>query len=253
MISRVCALIAVCCAVSFITTQAAFASDKADHPHWGYEGEEGPAHWGDLKPEYEKCTSGQQQSPIDLTGAVAQDLGDIDFTYRPVPLNVVDNGHTVQVNIAPGSSASIRGESYSLLQFHFHSPSENVVDGKPYPMEMHLVHEDGHGRLAVVGVFITEGAANDAIGTAWQHLPETGHSNAPEGVSVNPKDLLPDDRAYYHFAGSLTTPPCSEGVNWNVFRSPIELSAEQIANFRKRYPNNARPVQPLNDRILVRN
>jgi len=237
------------CASGLLLVSGAAASDKAAHPHWGYDGDGGPDHWGSLQTEYEKCASGQEQSPIDLSGVAKAYLRPIDFSYASAPMNIVDNGHTIQVDLA-GSSADIRGRAYDLLQFHFHAPSEHKVDGASYPMELHLVHRDTSGSLAVVGLLIKEGKKNPVIAKIWKHLPSVGERAEPEGVRLSPAKLLPADKSYFQYAGSLTTPPCSEGVNWNVLRTPIQLSAEQINAFRARYAHNARPVQPLHGRSL---
>jgi carbonic anhydrase len=223
--------------------------------HWSYAGAEGPEHWGDLSPDYAACKAGRMQSPINIaagaTGLSAAASGN-DYTYQAAPLSILHNGHTVQLNYAPGSSMSVQGEKYDLLQFHFHAPSEHTVDGKPYPMEAHFVHKDSHGGLAVVGVLIEEGAANAALAEAWTHLPahETPEQMIAD-VSVNASAVLPADGRYHHYKGSLTTPPCSEGVRWFVLAEPISMSAAQIKKFEDAAGPNARPVQPLNARLLI--
>ena len=172
--------------------------------------------------------------------------------------NVVNNGHTIQFNYQPGSSITIGGKRYDLLQFHFHSPSENTVDGQPYPLEMHLVHKSADGRLAVVGVFFQAGRdsgghggdGNDSLANVFGALPGKSGLTLTGNADINAADLLPRDRGYYHFMGSLTTPPCSEGVGWFVMRSPLEISPKQLARFQTIFDNNARPVQPWNKRIL---
>lgn len=219
--------------------------------HWGYEGHEGPAHWGELSHKYAACKSGKQQSPIDIHGASKTALKDIQFHYQTSGLKIINNGHTVQVNVGKGSWASIRGQRYELLQFHFHGPSEHTVNGKPAPMEMHLVHKDANGGLGVVGVMLTEGKANSVIGKLWSNLPATiGKEHSVASVKVNAASLLPAGKSYYHYSGSLTTPPCSEGVNWNVMTGTIEVSRAQIDRFNGLFHGNARPVQPLNGRPL---
>ena len=223
--------------------------------HWTYAGAEGPEHWGDLSPDFAACKSGRMQSPIDIapaaTGLVVGAPGH-GFAYLDVPLSVVHNGHTVQLNYAPGSSMSIEGQQYDLLQFHFHAPSEHTVDGEAFPMEAHFVHMDSHGGLAVIGVMIEEGAANAALADAWAHLPahETVETTVAD-VSVNAGAVLPSDGRYHHYKGSLTTPPCSEGVRWFVLSQPITMSAAQIQKFEAAAAPNARPVQPLNSRLMI--
>ncbi len=219
--------------------------------HWGYEGEGGPEHWGDLKPEFALCKEGVNQSPVDIRGAVKGELPPITVSYGATPLKVTNNGHAVQVNYEKGSFAVIGGKRYELLQFHFHSPSENRVDGRAYPLEAHLVHKGDDGGLAVIGVFLVEGERNGFIEAIWGNIPaEAGKTQIVDGVSVNVEAMLPAVRTYYRFPGSLTTPPCSEGVDWNVMATPIELSKEQISRFRSFYEMNARPVQPLNGRTI---
>jgi carbonic anhydrase len=219
--------------------------------HWGYEGEGGPEHWAELSPEYEACGQGAMQSPIDIRDARSADLPDISFLYEASPLRIIDNGHAIQVNYAEGSSITIDGKKYRLLQFHFHAPSENSVMGERYAMEAHLVHKSDDGQLAVVAVFMKKGGENAFIQTLWDNIPDgKGRENEVSGTSINAAELLPADRTYYRFTGSLTTPPCSEGVLWNVLKTPIELSEEQLAAFTARYSMNARPVQPLNGRVV---
>jgi carbonic anhydrase len=224
----------------------------ADHGHhWGYMGESGPPHWAAMEKDYASCGIGKSQSPIDIkTPSVrAADLPAIGFDYRASPLRLVDNGHTVQVNYAPGSFITVDGARYELVQFHFHKPSEEKVDGKAFAMVAHLVHRDAQGRLAVVAVPLASGKENAMIATVWKNLPrEKEHEARLDSVSINVEELLPQQRGYYAFEGSLTTPPCSEGVRWFVLKQPTTLSAAEIAAFGKLYPMNARPVQPLNGR-----
>jgi carbonic anhydrase len=169
-----------------------------------------------------------------------------------VPLNIIDNGHTVQENYAPGSTLTVGGKSYTLKQFHFHHPSEEHMNGRPYDMVAHLVHSDADGRLAVVAVFLKKGEANTFLDSVWRNIPsEKGKEVAVSSVTINLEDLLPADRGYYTFTGSLTTPPCSEGVTWYVLKHSVSLSGDQLAAFAKLYPNNARPIQPLNGREIL--
>lgn len=220
--------------------------------HWGYEGERGPAHWGDLAPEFATCATGRAQSPIDLAGNPTRDraAAPLAFRYQPTPLAVKNNGHTLQVDYAPGSSATINGDRYDLLQFHFHAPSEHTVNGRPAAMELHLVHRNAAGKLAVVGVLIEAGAANPELARLWENAPTEEGTSAPNG-SINAANLLPASQGtLYHYTGSLTTPPCSEDVDWNVLAVPIQASPAQIAQFRQLYDGNARPVQALNRRTL---
>jgi len=230
------------------------AKHEAEEPHeihWGYEGEGGPSHWGGLKAEYELCGSGKAQSPIDLKDAKKAKLAKLATSYKKSTFKINNNGHTIQVDLPEGSTAKLSGKEYALVQFHFHAPSENTLDGKSFPMEMHLVHKNADGELAVVGVFIEEGSAHPVIDAIWPNLP-TGETDEPVACEgpIDPTGLLPKKKAYYAFNGSLTTPPCSEGVAWHVMADPIQLSSEQILRFTGYYDNNARPVQPLNERAI---
>jgi carbonic anhydrase len=227
-----------------------FAARPAEHPHWSYEGKTGPARWGELEKEFEACRLGRHQSPIDITAARKAPLPPVAFAYGPSPATVVDNGHTVQVKVAPGSSITVGGKAFQLVQFHFHRPSEEKVKGEASAMDAHLVHRAADGKLAVVAVLLEPGAANGLVEAVWASAPKGPGESAPGALTVDASRLLPASRGYYAFTGSLTTPPCSEGVSWIVLKSPVEISREQIATFARRYPNNARPVQPVGDRVV---
>jgi carbonic anhydrase len=221
-------------------------------PHWTYTGADGPAAWGKLDAAYATCSQGPAQSPIDIKGAKKADLPGLQFNYNSAPLNIIDNGHTIQVNYAPGSTLTVGDKTYMLKQFHFHHPSEEHINGHGYDMVAHLVHADDQGHLAVVGILIKKGSSNALIDSVWKNIPSQKEKAVDvPGASVNAKDLLPSDHAYYTFTGSLTTPPCSEGVTWFVMKEQLALSPEQIAAFAKIYPLNARPIQPLNGRELT--
>lgn len=230
-------------------------------PHWSYEGEHGPADWGGLCPEFSTCGTGRSQSPIDITGATSATLPGVKTSYVPAELRIVhhehvadvlNNGHTVQVNYPAGSTLVLGEESFALVQYHFHSPSEHTLEGQQFPMEMHLVHKSEQGKLAVLGVFIEEGAANPAFEPVWANLPKSkGAEVHLEHVTVDVDDLLPSERTTYRYEGSLTTPPCSEGVQWMVLGTPVALSAGQIGTFRALVAGNNRPIQPRNGRELV--
>lgn len=240
-------------------TPAATAGHEG--PHWSYEGETGPAHWGALSPEWSPCGSGQSQSPIDIDRTMHADLPSMKTQFRPAQLRIIhqphvadeiNNGHTIQVNYTSGDTLRIGDDAFELKQYHFHSPSEHTVGGKHYPMEMHLVHRSAAGALAVIGVFIEEGAHNAAFDPVWSNLPQSkGAETHLENVTVDINQLLPSSTASYRYDGSLTTPPCSEGVKWIVMATPIALSAEQIGAFRALVHGNNRPVQPLNGRAVV--
>ncbi|QJR10442.1 Carbonic anhydrase [Usitatibacter rugosus] len=223
----------------------------AEGGHWGYTGHGGPKEWGTLDPAFSTCKLGKHQSPIDIHGAKAADLPAIQFDYKPSALKVIDNGHTIQVNYAPGSTIDVGGSKYELLQFHFHHPSEEKVNGKPHAMVAHLVHRNAEGKLAVVAVLLDKGGNSDVIDAIWKNLPKEKEKEvAVEGVTIDVAKLLPANRGYYAFEGSLTTPPCSEDVRWLVLKSPVKIASAQVAAFGKLYPMNARPTQPLNGRSL---
>ncbi|HXH67172.1 MAG TPA: carbonic anhydrase family protein [Candidatus Limnocylindrales bacterium] len=220
--------------------------------HWSYSGENNPAKWGNLDTAYATCSVGNRQSPINITKPKTANLPALQFHYSAVPLNIIDNGHTIQVNYPAGSTLSVGDKTYTLKQFHFHHPSEEKVNGKGYDLVAHLVHVDDDGHLAVVAVLLESGASNPHLTSIWKNLPEEKEKSIENpSVSVNATDLLPSDHAYYTFLGSLTTPPCSEGVTWYVLKTPVQLSSEQVAAFAKVYPMNARPIQPLNGRELL--
>lgn len=239
--------------LSFTVMPLAAMAQHAGHAEheWDYAGAKGPAKWGSLKSDYSSCKLGHQQSPIDIRGAKKEKLGDIEFDYKPSQLKLIDNGHTIQDNYAPGSGMTINGVRHELLQFHFHTPSEERINGKAYPLVAHLVHKNADGKLAVVAVLFKEGKENPTLSTIWSNLPkDKGVEHAIEGVNIDAGAVLPADHHYYNFAGSLTTPPCSEEVNWFVLKKPVEMSKAQLKQFRTLYKHNARPVQPLNGRVV---
>lgn len=214
--------------------------------HWSYEGDHGPSHWGGL------CSSGKNQSPVDLRDAVAAKLAPLSFKYDSLAQDIFNNGHTVQVTYAPGSTLTVDSHPYQLKQFHFHAPSENLLDGKHFPLEAHFVHADADGNLAVVAVFFEAGAANAALEKLGKDLPLRAGDKHDLDVKIAAADLMPKTREYYRFSGSLTTPPCSEGVNWLVLKHPVTASEQQIEQLHAAMGHdNARPVQPLNARIIV--
>ncbi len=225
---------------------------------WSYEGPTGPDHWGELSKEFALCADGSSQSPIDIADSLIseQDLQDIEFFYNRSELAVLNNGHTIEVEYQYGSYIDLDEYIYDLVQFHFHAPSEHTLNGVQFAMEMHLVHRNIFGELAVVGVMIREGEANERFEELWANLPREAGQVIEAEEEINADDLLPEARMTYRYAGSLTTPPCSEGVRWNLMAEPIELSREQIALFKEVLsssccPHNNRPVQPLNDRKIL--
>ena len=227
------------------------AEDTHAH-HWSYSGETGPAHWAAEDPANATCGIGKSQSPVDIHNVEQRDLPAIAFDYRPTPLTVTDTGHSMQVNYAPGSAITVDGERYELQQIHFHVPSEEHVEGHAYSMTAHLVHKNAQGQLAVIAVLLTQGKTNAFLKPIFDNFPAPGtHERKVASSTVNAAEFLPATHGYYTYDGSLTTPPCSEHVHWFVLKTPVEISAAQIQQFTRHYANNARPVQPLNGRVIV--
>jgi carbonic anhydrase len=216
---------------------------------WDYGGADGPDAWGRL-PESSKCATGQRQSPIDIRGGIAVDLEPIQFDYHGSAFSVIDNGHTVQVDVAPGNSITITGRRYELVQFHFHRPSEERINGRQYDMVVHLVHKDAQGHVAIVAVLLDRGSAQPIVQTVWNNLPLEKGDEVRGGTPIDLAQLLPADKRYYTYMGSLTTPPCSEGVLWMVMKQPVPISPEQVAIFSRLYPMNARPIQQADGRLI---
>jgi carbonic anhydrase len=218
--------------------------------HWSYSGNDGPAQWGLLSEDYVMCSDGKNQSPIDLAGAIDADLPELVFDYsNPGRTGEINNGHTMQVNIKPGNFALIRGEKYEVKQGHFHSPSEHSVDSKLYPMEIHLVHANERGELAVIGILFEEGAENEMLNKLDSFRP--AHM-APSTEPVDYNELITSRTEYFTYNGSLTTPPCSEGVLWTVLKNPLIASKEQIKRFHSTMGSDTnRPVQPQNSRAIL--
>lgn len=216
--------------------------------HWSYDEHTGPAKWGTLDPCFTSCSIGRMQSPIDLHDAKPRGLPPIVFHYRPAALHIVNNGHTVQVNYEKGSCIEVEGVRRDLVQFHFHAPSEHAVRGRQYAAELHLVHKNDRGQFSVVGVLIDEGTTNPAYEPVWDHMPAEVGAETSAPVTVDAGALLPKVRTTYRYRGSLTTPPCTEGVEWFVMTQPVQLSPKQIDAFRRLFSGNVRPVQPVNAR-----
>lgn len=232
---------------------AAAAAPQVHAVHWGYEGEGGPEHWGELQPDYATCATGKNQSPINLTGFIESELPPLKFSYQAAGGHeILNNGHTIQVNFNPGNEINLNGQIFTLKQFHIHAPSENQLQGASFPMEAHLVHADAQGHLAVVAIFIKEGAANLALNQAWPQIPEKANDKVELKTPVAAAALLPANRDYYRFNGSLTTPPCTEGVIWLVMKSAMTASKAQISRFKEvMHHANNRPIQPLNARTVL--
>jgi carbonic anhydrase len=237
---------------------AAFFFSPACHAQWKtpwtYEQAD---RWSTLDPAYAPCNTGREQSPIDIRNLVPADLPPLAFDYHPGPLRfLINNGYTIRVNYhdAPGTGNFLvtGGTRYHLTQFHFHHPSEESVDGRFYPMVLHLMHESADGKVVGVAVFLRAGRANATVQQLWDHMPSAkGPEQAVPGVTLSPAGLLPQNTAaYFRYSGSLTAPPCTEGVTWYVLRTPIDVSPAQIAAFARLYPHDVRPLQPLNRRII---
>jgi carbonic anhydrase len=219
---------------------------------WGYSGDQGPQHWGTLRPEFAICSTGKNQSPINLAGFIESNLTSINIQYQAGGNEVINNGNTIQVNFSPGSKISLEGQEFELKQYHFHAPSENHLNGRSYPMEAHLVHADQQGNLAVIGVMFVEGKANESLAQAWAKIPGKAGENHQLSPGVSGEGILPANWEYYRFSGSLTTPPCSEGVRWLVMKDPVAASRAQIEQFAQaiHHPNN-RPLQAVNARTVL--
>jgi len=257
------------------SSRATHAFKEEHKPHWTYTGVNGPDNWGSLHKDFHMCSAGRNQSPIDIRQPTDTHLFDLDFQYSPVALQILNNGHTIQFNygnvdnsdrnrvniggksyLMPSathynSRLLISGEPYELLQVHFHSPSEHTLNGKSHVLEAHLVHRNKEGQLAVVGVFFEKGSNNGTIDKVWEHMPQGVTPVTTYGTMVNAEDLLPRRRDYFHYRGSLTTPPCSEGVRWFVMKNVMQVSDRQVRQFRDVVERNNRPVQPLNKRYLL--
>lgn len=245
---------ALACACCF-KAGAVIASDAPAKPgaaaHWSYEGAGAPEKWGELQSDFKVCQLGLEQTPIDLVSGIKGDVGTVDYDYKSLPLRVVNNGHTIQVNGDPGCATIIGGTRFELLQFHFHHPSEHLLEGKNFDLECHFVHKAGNGALAVTGVLIRPGATNAALKTLLDSLPAKEGPEVRVNGTIDTGAVLPKSCSYFRYTGSLTTPPCSEGLTWTVHKEPIEASAEQIKKFAALFPNNARPVQKRNRRFLI--
>jgi carbonic anhydrase len=262
--TAVLGVVAVTMACGSETEQAhdatAMEEDASHAVHWGYTADDGPDRWASLSADFALCDAGRAQSPIDLvagapvepaSGTLATEMTTLSLSGTAREVELVNNGHTIQVNHESGSELTVSDTPYALLQFHFHAPSEHRVDGRAYPMEMHLVHQSGDGSLAVLGVLIDEGSPNAAFESLWTTLPEeSGETTHLADRDLDIDDLLPERGRSYRYEGSLTTPPCSEGVYWLVFERSIQLSADQIEAFTSIIDGNNRPVQPRNGRAM---
>ncbi|WP_159650483.1 carbonic anhydrase [Vibrio atypicus] len=222
---------------------------SAQAANWGYEGEHGPEHWGEFASE---CANGKNQSPVNIESATDADLKDLQFDYQGKVISLLNNGHTLQTSLEGSNTLKVDGKAFQLKQFHFHTPSENHVDGKEYPLEAHFVHADEQGNLAVVAVFFKLGESNSTLAKLLQNIPSKDQNIAIK-VPFDANALIPRDKEYYRFSGSLTTPPCSEGVRWLVFKDVQSISPEQVKQFANVMGENNRPIQALNARVILEN
>lgn len=232
--------------------------DEAVSINWSYTGDKGPESWGELDQAYGSCVNGSEQSPINIefpqlrSSETGQTL---DIQYEAASFSLINNGHTIQINNASESNKMILdGTDYQLVQLHFHTPSEHRFDGQEYAMELHLVHQNENEQLAVLGVMIQEGAENETLQSMWAALPEEKMENAISiDEPLNLQELIPQEQSYLYYNGSLTTPPCTEQVKWVLLEQAIDMSKEQIEAFQQIFPYNNRPVQPLNEREIIKN
>ena len=247
---KTCTLLSISAAFALLlTATGAVGSEQA---HWGYSGENGPEHWGSLSPGYNLCSTGRNQSPVNLTGMIEAELKPLVLNYTAQATEVINNGHSIQLTFAPGGMLEVEGRSYGLKQIHFHSPSENAIDTKTFPLEGHLVHADEAGNLAVVAVMYVVGAENQAFTAAWESMPMRAGEKMALTDGSSAATFLPADHNYYRFNGSLTTPPCSEGVTWLVMKAPAEISTAQLKRFQEVMGGpTARPLQPINARVIL--
>lgn len=236
------------CLLALLSSMASYT--HAHNTAWSYEA---PAEWGNLSTDFQTCKSGVNQSPIDIRQVVNGQLPPLTLSYQAKKESIVNNGHTIQINVKDGDALMLDGEAFTLRQFHFHTPSENLIEGKRYPLAAHFVHASKEGHLAVVGVMFEAGAANPALAEILRDLPAKVNHEVELQHALNLSALIPGDKHYYRFSGSLTTPPCTEGVRWLVLKQPVTASAEQLKTFADHLGEhgNSRPVQPLNGRVVV--
>jgi carbonic anhydrase len=232
------------------TEAVVVAAMPARGTHWSYEGELGPANWGKINVDWAKCSTGNRQSPIDIRDGMKVDLEQIVFDYKPSSFSVTDNGHTIQVTLSGGNYITLQNRMYELIQFHFHRPSEERINGRGFEMVVHLVHRDAEGKLAVVALMLERGKTHPMIQTVWNNLPLEKNDTVNPTIVLDVSEVLPHRRDYYTFMGSLTTPPCSEGVLWLVMKEPVQASPAQMALFSRLYPLNARPIQAGAGRVI---
>jgi len=241
--------------IIIITALISVLSACASHTeHWGYTGKAAPAHWGNLSTEFATCSAGKNQSPINIENSHDAKLPAIKFSYNTAATEIVNNGHTIQVNIASGSYIQVDGQNFELKQFHFHTPSENKINNQSFPLEAHFVHADNNGNLVVVAIMFKQGKENPLLKTILSLMPtEKNQKNSLTKTPIDYAKILPDNKDYYLYNGSLTTPPCSEGVRWIVLKEPVSIIDTQTKQFKTvLHHGNNRPTQPLNARIIIK-
>jgi len=258
---RVQGIAAALGAVLMFSAAAGHGAGKAEKPaaakaekKWSYTGATGPAKWSTLNPAFVGCAENQFQSPIDIPDATTRkgDFPSLLFNYKPTPLKIVDTGYTIEVDYAPGSFVTIDDKSYELTQFHFHKPSEEKVNGRGHDMDVHLVHRSKDGKIAYIAVQLDRGKENPAIKVVMDNMPKAREDvTTVEGKTISALELLPGDKGYYKFTGTLTTPPCSPDITWVVLKTPVQVSGDTIARFGRAYPMNARPTQPVAGRDIA--
>jgi carbonic anhydrase len=240
-------------ATSLIFTLAAQTHAGAAQD-WAYDGAGAPEAWGELSAEFQACKAGAEQSPIDIDsgGTINGNVPYASVVWTPSKPDIVNTDHSIQANVdGQGGYVRLNGTGYELTEYHFHASAEHTVDGRRMPMEIHFVNTSEDGDIVVIGVFVVEGAANSALEAAFANLPAGAGETATSAVPIDPAAMLPADRSVYRYKGSLTTPPCSEVVTWNLMQVPVTASAEQIDAFRALYANNFRPVQDQNRRYVI--
>jgi carbonic anhydrase len=229
---------------------AAIAAAPKRGTVWSYEGETGPANWSKINSDWVKCGTGNRQSPIDLRDGIKVNLEQISFDYHPSSFSEVNNGHTIQVTVGGGNFITVGNTVYELQEFHFHRPSEEKINGKGTEMVIHLVHKSAEGKIAIVAVLLERGQPHRLMQTIWDNLPLEKFDTVSPAIVIDPTDALPERRDYFTYMGSLTEPPCTEGVLWMVFKQPMQASPAQMALFSRLYPLNARPVQSTAGRMI---
>ena len=240
--------------VSTVATLALLSSvSVAENAHWGYTGHGSPDKWAELSPDNKMCGIGKNQSPINVTTSLDADLEPLKLAYAKSSKEIVNNGHTIQVNMEAGDTLTVDGISFDLKQFHFHTPSENHIDGKSFPLEAHFVHLDKDGNIAVLALMFEEGKENTQLAKVWEKMPKEADAKSELKLDQIASSLLPESKEYYRFNGSLTTPPCTEGVRWLVLKTPATISKAQVEKFlhTMHHPNN-RPIQATNARVIAK-